>query len=223
MSQVPTATGLKRAASPAAWAGPVVGAAFLAGVGGGVARSTNPYPRPGSSARQIQDYFSQPSRAPWVSISGQYLSAAALAAWTSQVANLTADDDSIRLAALVGGGVAAAALATAASCAAVLAAGGAGTPDHRVQLHRAAFTAGGPVHGAGFGLLLAALGVAGRRSGRLSQAVTTAALVAALPNLLAPLYQKWPGLVWLIPAGRFPGLIVTAIAGIRLATAGGPR
>ncbi|MBT2556107.1 hypothetical protein, partial [Arthrobacter sp. ISL-5] len=91
------------------------------------------------------------------------------------------------------------------------------------QLHRAAFAAGGPVHGAAFGLLLAALGVAGRRSGRLSRTVTTAAVAAALPNLLSPLYLKWPGLVWLIPAGRFPGLIVTAIAGIRLVSSGSSR
>jgi hypothetical protein len=222
MAQAPTILDMTTG-GPAAWAGPVVGAALIAGLGGGIARSTHPYPRPGSSPRQIEEYFRQPSRAPWVSITGQYTSAAALAAWTSQVADLGAGHAKPRITAIIGGAVAAGALATSASCAAGLAAGKAESADQYIRLHRAAFTAGGPIHGVGFGLLLAALGFAGRRDGRLSPAVTAAALTAALPNLLTPLYLKWPGLVWLIPAGRFPGLVVTAIAGIRLASNGSSR
>jgi hypothetical protein len=37
--------------------------------------------------------------------------------------------------------------------------------DSTLRLHRRAFLAGGPAHGTGFGLLLAALGIAGARTG----------------------------------------------------------
>jgi hypothetical protein len=39
---------------------------------------------------------------------------------------------------------------------------------------------------------------------------------------LAPLYFVAEPLAWFIPAGRFPGLIVSGIAGVQLARGGHP-
>jgi len=80
-----------------------------------------------------------------------------------------------------------------------------------------AFLAGGPVHGAGFGVLVGALGLAGRRTGTLPEAPTTAALAAAVPNAVSPLYLVAEPAGWLIPIGRFPGLVISGVAGVRLA------
>jgi hypothetical protein len=41
--------------------------------------------------------------------------------------------------------------------------------------------------------------------------------MTAVPNLVSPAYLLWPPAVWAIPGGRFPGLIVTALAGVKLA------
>ena len=85
------------------------------------------------------------------------------------------------------------------------------------ELHRRAFVAGGPVHGAGFGLLLGALGLAGLRTGELPKPLSVAALATASAGLLSPLYLVAEKTALLIPAGRFPGLVVAGIAGARLA------
>jgi hypothetical protein len=88
-----------------------------------------------------------------------------------------------------------------------------------VALHRRAFLAGGPTHGVGFGLLLGALGLA--RGGDLPRPLATAALAAAIPNLLSQLYLLAEPAGLLIPLGRFPGLVISGIAGARLAGLGG--
>ncbi len=67
-----------------------------------------------------------------------------------------------------------------------------------------AVLAGGPVHGAGFGVLVGALGLAGRRTGALPEALTTAALAAAVPNALSPLYLVGEPAGWLIPSAASP-------------------
>jgi hypothetical protein len=192
-----------------AWSGPLVGASFIAGLGGSLARSDHAYPRAGSSAEEIGTYFSQ--RAPWISVAGQTVSAVSLAAWTSAVARLTGRSRPLRTAAVAGGAIATAALGTSAACTAALAARPAS--EHAVKVHRAAFVAGGPTHGFGFGLLLGALGLSRRLPTDLSRAAT----IAAVPNLVSPAYLLWPPAVWTIPGGRFPGLIVTALAGVHLA------
>ena len=56
-----------------------------------------------------------------------------------------------------------------------------------------------------------------RHAGTPSRRLANAALVAAVPNLLAPAYLAWPPAAWTIPAGRFPGLIITAVAGVQMA------
>jgi hypothetical protein len=199
--------------SALAWSGPLVGATFLGGLGATMARSQHPYPRPGASAEGIATYFGQ--RAPWISATGQTLSAASLIAWTATTARLARPSRRLRTAAVAGGALAAGALAASAACTAALAARPEAS-ERSVRLHRAAFLAGGPTHGLGFGLLLGALGLAGR--GRLPATVRRAALAAAVPNLISPTYLLWPPAAWSIPAGRFPGLVVTAVAGVQMAS-----
>ena len=159
--------------APRLRSGPLVGLTFLGGIGGGLARSEHPYPRPGADAAAIRRSIFQPNGAPRISAAGQLLSAASLIACTADVARLAGPGE------------------------------------------RAAAIAGGPTHGAGFGLLLGALGLAGRRTGALPRRLADAALATAVPNLLSPLYLVADPAAWLIPIGRFPGLVVCAIAGAR--------
>ena len=77
------------------------------------------------------------------------------------------------------------------------------------------FAAGGPVHGAGFGVLGGVLGLAGLRTGEFLQPLAVVGLVSAA-GLLSPLYFVWGLAAWLIPAGRFPELPVIGISGVRL-------
>jgi hypothetical protein len=77
------------------------------------------------------------------------------------------------------------------------------------------FAAGRLVHSAGFGALVSVLGLAGLRTGELPQPPAVADLVSAA-GLLSPLYFVWEPAAWLIPAGRFPGLLVIGISGVRL-------
>lgn len=199
-----------------AWAGPLAAGTFLAGVAGMMARSREPYPRPGASAEDVSRFFTQRSGGPWIGVTGQGISAASVAVWTTTITELARDDRRLQALAIAGGATSALALGASAATTAALVAG-----DHDserlLRLHHAAFVAGGPIHGAGFGLLLAALGFAGERTGRLPRPLTRAAQAAAAPNLLSLLSLRWPPGAWLIPAGRFPGLAVTAIAGARLA------
>ncbi len=63
--------------------------------------------------------------------------------------------------------MATAALATSAICTAALSGRRGREEAVAARLHRRAFQAGGPVHGAGFGLMCGALGLAGLRTGEL--------------------------------------------------------
>ena len=163
----------------AALAGPATGVTFAAGVAGGMALADAPYPRPGADPATVRRYFTGSAGAARVSVAGQLLSAASLAAFTTSVADASA-----------------------------------------AALHKAAFAVGGPVHTAGFGLLLGALGLAGLRTGAISKPVARAALGAAGAGLLSPLALVWSPAAWFIPAGRFPGLLVSGIAGAQLSRAG---
>jgi len=64
------------------------------------------------------------------------------------------------------------------------------------------------------------LGLAGLRTEELPRLVAITALASASSCLLAPLYFVAEPLAWFIPAGRFPGLIVSGIAGVQLARGG---
>ena len=81
---------------------------------------------------------------------------------------------------------------------------------------RRAFVAGGPVHTAGCGVLVGALGLAGLRTGELPRPLAIAGLASAAVSLLSPLYFVAEPAGWFIPAGRFPGLIAAGIAGAQL-------
>ena len=205
---------------PGALSGPLVGATFLGGVAGAVSLSDSPYPRPGAHPADIRRYFRGNRGAARVSVVGQLLSAALLARFSASVAKLAARSGrgsrGLQAAAVGGGGMAAASLATSALCAAALSGSRGERDDSAATLHRLMFAAGGPVHGAGFGALVGALGLAGLRTGALSRPLAIAGLVSAAAGLLAPLYYVTEHAVWFVPAGRFSGLLVSGIAGTQL-------
>ncbi|GAB3306568.1 hypothetical protein GCM10027451_14000 [Geodermatophilus aquaeductus] len=201
-----------------ALSGPASGALFLAGVAGALGTSDVPYPRPGSDATAIRRFFQGNRGAARVSATGQLLSAAALARFTASVVRLAAPAGrTVQTAAAVGGAVAVASLTASSALTAALTTDRAADDDRAVALHRRAFLAGGVVHGAGFGLLVGALGVAGGRTGLLSGALSRAALGSAAAGLLAPLYLVAGPAAWAIPAGRFSGLLISAVSGVRMA------
>jgi hypothetical protein len=200
--------------------GPLAGASFVAGVAGALALADAPYPRPGAEPAEMRRYFNGNPGAARLSAAGQLVSAASLAQFTASVADLASGSGLgsrwLRVAAVAGGALAAASLATSALCAAALT----GRPDEEnagvASLHRLMFAAGGPVHSAGFGLLVGALGLAGPRTGERPVPLASAGLASAAAGLLSPLYFVWKPAAWLVPVGRFPGLVVSAIAGARL-------
>lgn len=200
--------------------GVLAGVGFVAGVAGAMALADDPYPRPGSDAAAVQRYFTRNAGPARLSVAGQLVSAGALARFSASTARLAGRAGSgtgtLRVAAVVGGGLATASLATAAACAAALTVPG--RPDEAAgTLARRAFVSGGPVHTAGFGILVGALGLAGLRTGELPRPLAVAGLASAALSVLSPLYFVAEPAGWLIPAGRFSGLLVSGIAGARLA------
>jgi hypothetical protein len=210
---------------PGALCGPLAGVSFIAGVAGAMALADLPYPRPGSDPAQIQRYFGQNAGPARLSAAGQALSALALVRYTASVARLAGragrGSRLLQAAAVAGGGLAAASLATASVCAAALTGRPGRDESSAATLARRGFVAGGPVHAVGFGVLVGALGLAGLRTGELPRPLSIAGLASAGVSLLSPLYFVAEPAGWFIPAGRFSGLLVSGIAGARLA--GGSR
>lgn len=204
---------------PGAWSGPLTALSFLAGV----ARANSPYPRPWAPPAEVSAYFTKNAVSAGLSATGQLASALSLLGFTRSVATLAARSGRgsrvLRASAIVGGGVAAASLATSAICTAALSGKRGRQQATAAPIARRGFAAGGPVHGVGFGLLCGALGVAGLRTGALPRPVAILAVASAPPGLLAPLYFVARPAGWLVPAGRFPGLIATALARSRMARA----
>lgn len=87
-----------------------------------------------------------------------------------------------------------------------------------LKLASRVFVAGGPVHGVTYGIFIAALAAAARRTGVFGTAATAASAVSAVSGILSPLYFHWEQAGWLIPIGRFSGYVVSSIAGVRLST-----
>ena len=204
-----------------ALSGPLAGASFVAGVAGAMALADDPYPRPGSEPAQVRRYFGGNAGPARLSAFGQAVSAASLVGFTASVARLAGRSGrgsrALQAAAVAGGGLAAGSLAAAAGYAAALT-GPAGDSDAgAATLARRAFVAGGPVHTAAFGVLVGALGLAGLRTGELPRPLAIAGLASAAASLLSPLYFVAEPAGWFIPAGRFSGLVVSGIAGVRLA------
>jgi len=204
---------------PGALSGPLAGVSFVGGVAGAMALADSPYPRPGSEPAEIHHYFRGSSGAARLSVVGQLISAASLARFTASVARLAARSGrgsrGLQAAALAGGGLAVASLATSALLSAVLTGRRGEQASSAVALHRLMFAAGGPVHGAGFGVLVGSLGLAGLRTGALPRPLALAGLASAVAGLLSPLYFVAKPAAWFIPAGRFSGLLVSGIAGAR--------
>ena len=208
-----------------ALSGLLAGVSFVGGVAGAMALAEVPFPRPGADPAQVRRYFTQKAGRPaQLSAAGQAISAAALVRFAASVAELARRagprPPMLPAAAVAGGGLAAASLATSAVSHTTI------TllkddDDRAATLARRAFVAGGPVHGVGFGVLTGALALAGLRAGELPRPVALAGLASAALSVLSPLYFVWEPAAWLIPAGRFSGLLVSGIAGVRLA--GGAR
>jgi len=208
----------------AALSGPVSGATFLAGLAGALSSADVPYPRPGSDAATIRRFFHDNRGSARVSAAGQLVSAATLGRFAVSVARLAGAAGpgagaALRATAAVGGATAVASLATSAVLTAALTTDRAESDGRAVAMHRRAFLAGGVAHGVGYGLLVGALGIAGRRTGVLPDGLARVAAGSALAGLLSPLYLVTEPAAWLIPVGRFSGLVVTSVGGVRMAGA----
>jgi hypothetical protein len=205
---------------PGALSGLLAGVSFIGGVGGATALADSPYPRPGSEPAEIRRYFTENSRSARISATGQLISTVSLARFTASVARLAARSGrgsrALRTAAVAGGGLATAALATSALCTLALSGSHGQDEESAATLARRAFAAGGPIHGVGFGVLTGALALAGLRTGELPRPVAITGLVSAASSLLSPLYFVKEQAGWFIPVGRFSGLLVSGIAGVRL-------
>src|SRR6266536_1373453 len=103
---------------PAALGGPLAGLSFVTGLATAMATAKSPYPRPGSTPQDVQEYFIGSATSARISVAGQLLSSAALVPFTASVAKLAGrtgrSSGPLRAAAVAGGGFAAATLATSA-------------------------------------------------------------------------------------------------------------
>jgi hypothetical protein len=205
---------------PGAMSGLLTGVSFIGGVGGAVALADSPYPRPGSEPAEVRRYFTENSRSARLSATGQLISTASLARFTVSVARLAGRSGSgsqkLRTAALAGGGLAVASLATSGLHTLALSGRWGKEDESAAKLARRSFAFGGPVHGVGFGVLTGALALAGLRTDELPRPVAITGLLSAASGLLSPLYFVKEQAGWFIPVGRFSGLLVSGIAGIRL-------
>jgi hypothetical protein len=196
-------------------------ASFLAGLIGANVWSAVPYPRPHSSPDRIREFFRTDPRPARLSAAGQLVSAVTLGRFAVSAARFArrTNPTSRRLPAAVvaGGATATASLVASAVYTALLATDRADDDRGAVSMHRRAFLAGGVVHGVGYGILVGALGLAGRRTGLLSPALADVAFASAAAGLLTPLYLVAEPAAWLIPVGRFSGFLVVGRAAAQLA------
>ncbi len=195
---------------------------FIGGIGAANALGDLPYPRPGTDPSQVRRYFTQNAGPTRLSAAGQALSAASLIRFTASVARLAGRSGrgsrALQATAVAAGALAAATLATSAAYTVALSGRwGRREPSVVYALARREFIAGGVLHSPAFGTLIGVLGLAGLRTGELPRPVAITALASASSCLLSPLYFVAAPAAWFIPAGRFPGLVVSGIAGVRLA------
>jgi hypothetical protein len=208
----------------AALSGALAGVSFIGGLVAANVLADSPYPRPGASPSQLRQYFTRNAAQIRINAAGQAISAASLARFTASVARLAGragpGSRGLQAAAVVGGAAAAASLAASAAYTAALSARWGRSDASAAAVSRNGFIAGGVIHSPAFGLLTGALGLAGLRTGELPRPVAITALASASACLLAPLYFVAEPFAWAIPVGRFPGLVVSGIAGARLARNG---
>ena len=203
-----------------AMSGLLTGLSFVAGVGGGAAVADSPFPRPGSEPSEVARYFTENARSARLSAAGQLVSSATLARFTGSVAKLAArsreGSQGLKAAAIAGGALAAASLATSGLHTLALSGRQGKEDEGAAMLAQRSFIFGGPIHGVSFGVLTGALSLAGLRTGELPRPVAIAGLASAASGLLSPLYFVDERAGGFIPVGRFSGLLISAIAGVRL-------
>jgi hypothetical protein len=216
-----TRAGLSEHRDPGALTGPLAGVSFVASLVALNALSDARYPMPGADPAAIRRYFSQEHRAARLGAVAQLACAASLARFTKPVAALAARSGrgsrGLRAASVGGGALGAMSLAASALSTLTLTTSRAERDSNGDALYRLMFVTGGPVHGVGLGLLVGALGLAGLHTGELSQRLSKTSLASSAAGALSPLaLVARPGIVF-IPLGRLSALIVSGIAGFRLA------
>jgi hypothetical protein len=118
---------------------------------------------------------------------------------------------------IAGRALAATSLATSALLTPTLTTDAAERQSRSEALYRLMFATGGPTHGVGLGLLVGSLGLAGSRTGEMPPRLSKAALAAAAAGVLSPLALVGKAGLVFIPLGRLSALLVSGIAGVRLA------
>lgn len=205
--------------NPGALGGPLAGISFVAGIVYAMATAKSPYPRPGAKPEDVKKYFNGSSTSARVSVAGQLISTLGLISFTNELVNMAGrgkrSSRALQALALAGGGLAVLTLVTSALTSASLTRE---QPDVETihKLHNRAFILGGPLHGAGLGILMGVLGLAGLRSGELPRKLSIACLSIAPVGIASPLSLALKPAMPVIPIGRFSALLLSAIAGFRL-------
>jgi hypothetical protein len=202
-----------------ALSGLLTGVTFISALAGGIKMAESRIPRPGSDAEAVRKYWGGSRKAARYSTTVQLISVGWLARFVLSVVKLTnrAGGGALKAAAASGGALAVGSLAASATTSLLLTGNAQHDDEKAPKMADAAFNLGGPVHGVGFGLMTGALVLAGQRTGDLSKPVVITGLVSAATGIASPLYFLWEPAGWLIPIGRFTGLIVSGIAGVKLA------
>jgi hypothetical protein len=224
LAQVARATGRSPQAGRrdrGALGGPLAGVSFIAGLGTGLALADAPFPQPGAEPTAVRRFFQDNALAARINVAGQLVSAASLARFAGRVVALATDASrgsrALRTVAAASGAASSASLAASALTSLALTSRAGRRDANAVALHRAMFLAGGPVHTTAFGVFVGCLSLAGRRSRVLPRGLTTPGLASAVAGALSPLSLAVEPAVLLIPAARASGLVVSGIAGTKLA------
>jgi len=203
------------------WAisGLLAGVTFIGAIAGGIKLAEGRPPRPGSDVEGVRKYWGGSKNAVRYSTTVQLISVGWLARFVLSVVKLTkrSRNKALTAAAAYGGALAVGSLAASATTSMLLTGKAREDDEKALRMANGQFALGGPIHGVGFGLLTAALALAGEQTGDLPKPVVVAGLVSAATGIASPLYFLWEPAGWLIPIGRFPGLIVSGIAGVKLA------
>lgn len=202
-----------------ALSGLLTGVTFVGALGGATKLADARIPRPGADADTVRKYWGGNAKAVRFASTGQLISVALLTRFTRSVVKMAkrANSRPLAAAAVAGGGWAAVTLANAAVTQVLLTGKAKDDDEKAVKMARRVFVSGGPVHGVGFGVLTAALALAGKKTGDLPKPVVVAGLVSAGSGIASPLYLRWEKAGPLIPLGRFSGYLISGIAGVRLA------
>ena len=223
LARVARATGRAphaRAHDLGALSGPLAGITFVAGLATGLALADAPFPQPGAKPTAIRRFLQDNANAARINVAGQLVSAAWLARFATWVAALARDSgpgvSKLWAVTAASGGLSSASLTTSALTSLALTSRAGRSDATAVTLHRRMFVAGGPVHTTAFGVFVACLSIAGRRSRRLPPALTAAGLASASAGVMSPLSLVLKPAVSLIPAARVSGLVICGIAGARL-------